>query len=117
MNFVRKLPVIAVFLFLGSNGFAGQPAARLTDATTFDGTIIQGSPTVLINNQPAARRSDLIFTPHFVFPSVCVGGPIIQGSVTVFINGLGAARLGDIATTSCGPEAIVTGSPSVLIGN
>ncbi len=65
-----------------------------------------GCPTVLIENQPAARMGDLL---------TCVGPPdsIIKGSVTVLIGGQPAARIGD--TTAHG-GAITLGSFTVLIG-
>ncbi len=62
---------------------------------------------MIIGGMPTARISD-----H----AVCVGPPdtIAQGSPTVFINGKPAARIGD--TTAHG-GVIVTGFPTVIIGN
>jgi uncharacterized Zn-binding protein involved in type VI secretion len=117
MKVLKTLPFITFFLLLVSNSFAGQPAARSSDVTSFGGSIVEGSPTVMINGLPAARAGDQIVTPRFVFPNNCVGGPIVLGSATVFINNRGAVRSGDIATTVCGPEVIVGGSPTVQIGD
>jgi uncharacterized Zn-binding protein involved in type VI secretion len=119
MNILTKLFALTVVLNIAfaSVAKAQLPAARLSDPTNFGGTIVNGAATVLINGLPAARVSDMIVTPRFVFPITCVGGPIIGGAATVFIGGLPAARVGDIAITACGPEVIAAGSPNVLIGN
>ena len=95
----------------------GQPAARMTDMHTcpmvnpgpvphVGGPIVKGQPTVLLANMPAARVSDMC---------TCVGPPdtIVKGSATVLIGGLPAARMGD--STAHG-GAIVSGSPTILIG-
>jgi uncharacterized Zn-binding protein involved in type VI secretion len=68
------------------------PAARVTDQVAcpmFDvliphatGTIIQGSPTVLIQNLAAARVSDSVGPP-----SNCKGNAIALGCFTVNIGG------------------------------
>lgn len=65
------------------------------------------SPNVLIGGLPAARITD---------KAQCVGPPdmIVAGSACVLIDGLSAARIGD-PTVHGG--AIVTGLPSVLIGD
>ena len=66
-----------------------------------------GCPTVLIGKMPAARMGDML---------TCVGPPdvIMKGSPTVFIGGMMAARMLD--TTAHG-GMIVTGFPTVIIGN
>jgi uncharacterized Zn-binding protein involved in type VI secretion len=46
-----------------------------------------------------------------------VGGPISQGSATVLIGGQPAARQGDMATCTGPPDTIVSGAPTVLIGD
>src|SRR4249920_1950056 len=65
-----------------------------------------GCPTVLIQNLPAARATDMC---------LCVGPPdsIMLGSSTVLIGGLPAARMGD-STLHGG--TIVAGCPTVIIG-
>ena len=95
---------------------AGTPAARQGDFQTcplvtgliphVGGPIAQGSPTVLICGQPAARVSDLCS---------CVGpaSTIIQGSATVLISGLPAARHGSITNHG---GVVVQGCNTVLIG-
>ncbi len=94
----------------------GQPAARITDMHTcpmsdgpkphVGGPVMKGVPTVLIDNIPAARATDMV---------TCVGPPdmIAKGSNSVFINKLPAARMGD--QTAHG-GVIVLGCPTVLIG-
>jgi uncharacterized Zn-binding protein involved in type VI secretion len=66
-----------------------------------------GCPTVLIENQPAARVGDLL---------TCAGPPdsIIKGSNTVLIGGQPAARQGD--STAHG-GIITLGSFTVIIGD
>ena len=93
------------------------PAARVTDMHTcpmvtgivphVGGPILPpGCPTVLINNLPAARATDMC---------TCVGPPdtIAKGSMTVLIGGLPAARMGDLTAHG---GSIVLGSFNVLIG-
>jgi uncharacterized Zn-binding protein involved in type VI secretion len=45
-----------------------------------------------------------------------VGGTVAIGSLTVLINGLPAARQGDVVVEAGGPNSIVIGCPTVLIG-
>jgi uncharacterized Zn-binding protein involved in type VI secretion len=88
-------------------------AARLFDLTNHPGVIASGSPTVLINNRPAARSTD---KHTCAFPPVAGPHPpnaIGLGSKTVLINGLSAARAGDLC--ACG-AAIEVGSVTVQIG-
>jgi uncharacterized Zn-binding protein involved in type VI secretion len=71
----------------------GQPAARLTDMHTCP-LVTPGLPPV----------------PH-------VGGPVIgPGVPNVLIGMLPAAVIGDMLTCVGPPDAIVTGSATVLIG-
>lgn len=98
----------------------GMPAARVTDMHTCP-MVTPGTPpiphvggpilppgclTVLINNLPAARMSDMC---------VCTGPPdvVMKGSITVLIGNMPAARLGDLTAHG---GIIVAGSPTVLIG-
>ncbi len=95
----------------------GQPAARLGDIHTcplftglvphVGGPIALGSPNVITGGMPQARVADIC---------VCVGPPdvIVQGSMTVLVNGFPAARIGDLTAHG---GAIVTGLPTVLIGD
>ena len=73
------------------------------------GSITTGSPTIIINRQPAARALADI--------AVCDDHPgpqqIATGSKTVFFNGMPAARQGD--DTVCDAR-ISTASPNVIIG-
>ena len=70
------------------------------------GPIIDGIPTVLIGNLPAATVGSMC---------VCVGPPdsIVMGSATVMIGGKPAARMGD--STAHG-GSITVGFPTVQIG-
>ena len=100
---------------------AGEPAARMGDATSHGGSIVAGEPTVLIGGKPAARMGDMhtcpMLTPANV-PIPHVGGPISNGSPTVFIGGMPAARVGDMASCTNGPsDQIILGYNSVLIGD
>ncbi len=113
---VRTLAFV-LLMFTTLSVSAQQPAGRLGDATSGGGQVISGAPTVFINGRPAARVGDQILTPRVEPQRPCVGGPIVSGSATVFIGGKPAARMGDLAVTACGPEAIVTGSPNVVVGN
>lgn len=87
------------------------PAARVTDIETCPhtsaGPIALGSPSVTIENLPAARVGDKLD---------CPGGStqIESGAPTVKINGHKAARVGD---TTCHKGKIVTGAATVTIGN
>lgn len=78
----------------------------------FPGRVAYGSAFVLVNEEKAARRSDLM--SH--------GGLIGEGEPTVVIGGLPAARKFDrFKCPDCNPVAhvggaIVDGSPDVIIG-
>jgi uncharacterized Zn-binding protein involved in type VI secretion len=71
------------------------------------GPIVTGMPTVLTGSLPQARVTDI---------AICVGPPdmIIKGSPTVLVGGQMAARIGD---TTVHGGVIVTGLPTVLIGD
>lgn len=118
MKILNLIKISTITLLMSSNSFAQNPAARVTDSTSGGGMIIVGSSTVLINSLGAARVGDNVTTPRILGLVPCIGGVILPpGSTTVLINGLPAARQGDLANTICGPETIITGSPTVLIGN
>ncbi|KHS78603.1 type VI secretion system PAAR protein [Pectobacterium brasiliense] len=95
-------------------------AARLNDIGSghncFPETpITEGSPNVIINGQPAARKGDAVLlhdcpnTPHGLHSR-----KIAEGSSTVIINGKPAARIGD--SINCG-GVIISGSGNVIIGD
>lgn len=73
------------------------------------GTILTGSPTVLVNGAPAVRIGDVVaahgLPPHSPAPVMTTG------SATVLVNGIPLCRTGDIA--SCG-DAGAPGSATVL---
>jgi uncharacterized Zn-binding protein involved in type VI secretion len=95
------------------------PAARLGDSTSH-GTPLAPGPgclTVLIAGQPAWRvAGDFHACPLFNGLQPHVGGVVVKGSTSVLIGGLPAARLGDQIVEAGGPNAIVQGAATVLIG-
>jgi len=98
----------------------GQPAARVSDMTSHGTPLAPGpgSLNVLIGGLPAWRATSDMHTCPLVSGVVPhVGGVVAVGSLTVFIGGLPAARQGDMVMESGGgPNAIVMGCPTVLIG-
>ena len=64
----------------------GKQAARAGNATGCGSTVVEGSPDVFINGEPAAVQGD----------AGC-GGSIVTGSSGVFINGKPMAASGDAA--------------------
>jgi uncharacterized Zn-binding protein involved in type VI secretion len=97
----------------------GQPAARVGDSTGH-GTPLSpgpGCPTVLISNLPAWRAgADFHVCPLFNGLQPHVGGMVASGSTSVMIGGLPAARMGDQVVEAGGPNPIVNGATTVLIG-
>ncbi|MCL6336336.1 S-type pyocin domain-containing protein [Pectobacterium atrosepticum] len=97
-------------------------AARLDDIGSghdcFPETpITEGSPDVIINGQPAARKGDTLKIHGCSCPNNPHGAhsrKIAEGSSTVIINGKPAARIGD--GISCG-GVIISGSGNVIIGD
>lgn len=95
-------------------------AARIGDAILphgcwSGGTILAGSPNVLMGGKPASKVGDA-GTPHsWICPNG--GGPhgvvISAGSGTVLVNGSPAARVGD--ATACG-STISSGTAKVIVG-
>lgn len=77
------------------------------------GVIVSGSPNVLINGLPAARKDDKgLHAPCCAANNFTVSG----GSSTVLVNGKPLARSGD-ATSHCGGTGTIsTGSPTVIAG-
>jgi uncharacterized Zn-binding protein involved in type VI secretion len=125
------------------------PAARMTDNTLHDGPhchapihppapvptpvphppvpgpiVSACSPTVQINNLPAATVSSM--TKPCTLPACVPNGPgmVAKGSATVLIGGLPAARVGDmVAFSGCvapipSPtgKILPPGCPTVIIG-
>lgn len=99
----------------------GSPVARMGD-TTSHGTPLApgpGSPNVFIGGMPAWRVGiDMHICPLMnPSPAPHVGGQVAVGSATVFINSMPAVRMGDqVLESGGGPNVIVTGDFSVLIG-
>lgn len=96
---------------------AAGPAARLNDLTTHTGHVLEGSPTVKINNQPAARVGDFANCPLYSGLVPHIGGNISSGSSSVSINGLPAARVGDIIIENGAVSSVQIGSANVIIGD
>jgi uncharacterized Zn-binding protein involved in type VI secretion len=97
----------------------GQPAARIGDITSH-GTPLSpgpGSSTVSIEGRPAWRVGiDQHICPLVTGTQPHVGGTVATGSATVFINGHPAARRGDPVIEPAGPNTIVIGAVTVMIG-
>jgi uncharacterized Zn-binding protein involved in type VI secretion len=74
----------------GTVSVGGQAAARQGDATDRAGSLVQGSSNVMIGGRPAATVGD----------RTGCGGMTIGGASNVFINGKPMARAGDL-TTGC----------------
>ncbi len=74
----------------GTVSVGGQSAARAGDTDDRNSPNAGGSPDVMINGRPAATVGD----------RTGCGGVVVGGSSNVFINGKPAARAGDM-TTGC----------------
>ena len=99
----------------------GQPAARIGDMTAHGSPLAPGpgSATVLIGGRPAWRVGvDTHMCPMLTPAGTPHGaGLVAVGSTTVVIEKAPAARMGDtIVEPAGGPNAIVSGEPTVLIG-
>ena len=94
-------------------------AARVGDVTSH-GTPLSpgpGSTTVFIEGRPAWRAGvDRHACPHSTGAAAHGGGVVEVGSATVFIGGHPAARAGDVVMEAGGPNAIIAGASTVLIG-
>jgi uncharacterized Zn-binding protein involved in type VI secretion len=110
---------LALAFAVTSPALAQTPAARVSDLTSHGGTIVgPGAPSVFIEGKPAAVLGDQTTcpltdgasTPH-------IGGPIVTGSARVFIGGKPAARVGDTNVETVSSATIVSGAPTVTIGN
>jgi uncharacterized Zn-binding protein involved in type VI secretion len=85
-------------------------AARETDAIGHGKLGPPFAAKTTINGQKAVRIDALPICPH---PPAKITLP---GSASVFIEGEHAARIDDATTCGLGPDAIVSGSPDVVIG-
>ena len=94
-------------------------AARVGDKTSHGSTPLtgMGSHNVFIGGLPAWRAiTDVHTCPLFNGPQPHVGGVVLKGSTSVFINRFPAARQGDQVTEAGGPNAILVGELTVMIG-
>lgn len=93
-------------------------AARVGDPTSH-GPPLSGaaSSTVLIGGSPAWRGLSDVHTCPLSTPQPHGGGVVSKGSTSVLIEGLPAARQGDsVVEAAGGPNTIVAGCPTVIIG-
>ena len=100
-------------------GVMGQPAARVGDMTSHGTPLAPGPgcPTVLVAGLPAWRvTGDFHTCPLAEGVRSHVGGTVAVGSTTVTIGGMHAARQGDAIVESAGPNVIIGGATTVLIG-
>lgn len=99
----------------------GPLAARVTDLTSHGSPLAPGigSPNVLIGGLPAWRALiDIHACPIVKGLVPDVGGVVLVGAPTVFINNMMACRMGDsVVETPGGPNVIVLGCPTVMIGS
>lgn len=110
---------------------AGPVPSPVPTPLPFQGTIVAGCPTVLINGKPAAYLSQPNVVNKSIHPPVG-GGPtpgpavppatnkatIIDGSPTVLIQGMPAIRTGSKTTPECGltgPATVIGSAATVLI--
>ncbi len=84
--------------------------ARVSDATSHGGTVLNGLATVRCTGLPIA----LVGISIASCASLHAAGPITSGSTTVFAAGIPLARVGD--TTGCGAQ-IISGAANVFIRN
>lgn len=111
---------LGLLLLAAGAAHAQAPAARQGDPTNHGGTVVTGSPTVMIGGQPAARVDDMAtcpVVPPQPGPPPHIGGPILTGSLTVRIGGRPAARVGDSIAENGAVSTIANGAPTVRIGN
>lgn len=112
----RKLTGAWVLAVLGIGipaQVAAGPAARDGDPNSLGGTILSGSPSVLINGRPAARNAEPTDCPLTVPPST---GQVTGGAAMVLIEGRAAVRQNDPVVGCLLPGLVTSGSPNVLIG-
>jgi uncharacterized Zn-binding protein involved in type VI secretion len=78
------------------------------------GPAILGSPTVLINDKPALRVTDM-----GIHMACCDGNIWVatKGSGTVLIDTLQAHRKDDMTTHCGGPGQLIEGSDDVIVGD
>ena len=96
-----------------------QAAARVGDMTGH-GTALgpgPGSSSVLIEGRPAWRAGvDQHVCPLVNGTRPHIGGTVTTASVTVFIGGHPVARQNDSVVEAQGPNPILSGARSVMIG-
>ena len=112
---------LLLLLALASSARAQSPAARVGDVTSHGGLIVgPGVPSVRIEGDAAAVLGDQAVCPLVEggpIPVPHVGGPVVSASTTVFIGGKRAARLGSVVSEVGATSSVVSGAPTVLIGN
>jgi len=94
------------------------PIARLGDMTAH-GTPLSngGSDDVHADGMPLWRvGADVHQCPLVTGVQPHVGGPVVTGSSSVLVNGVPVARMGDSIQEAVGVNTIVSGAPTVLVG-
>jgi uncharacterized Zn-binding protein involved in type VI secretion len=117
--FITTLLIALAVIACGNAAYAQAAAARQGDLTTHGGTVLTGTPTVIIGGSPAARAQDIASCPVVPPPPTPPHGigTISAGSSTVFIGGRPAARVGDPIAENGAMSAIAVGASTVRIGN
>ena len=54
---------LGLLLFVAGEAYAQAPAARQGDPTNHGGAVVTGTPTVMIDGKPAARKEDIASCP------------------------------------------------------
>jgi uncharacterized Zn-binding protein involved in type VI secretion len=85
------------------------PVCRVGDKNNVGGAILNGDPTVLVNNRPVAFFGSKV-SPH---PKKHVGVTTTSKNKTVLVNGKPIVTVGDI--DACG-HARIQGSTDVIVG-
>ena len=96
------------------------PAARLMDLTSHGSPLMPGpgSPNTIIGFMPAWRTLvDFHACPIVKGLVPDVGGVVVMGSATVWVNFQMLCRVGDqVIEIPGGPNPIVVGCPTVIVG-
>ena len=95
----------------------GMPACTITSMTAHAGVVVEGCPTVLIEEMPASRIGDMHVCPMVTVLVPHVGGPFILGAPTVLVDGMPQSRVTDMLVCVGPPDVAVMGCETVLVGS
>lgn len=95
----------------------GMPACTITSMTAHGGVVVTGEPTVLIEEMPASRITDMHVCPMVTVLVPHVGGPFIMGAPTVLVGGIPQSRVTDMLVCVGPPDVAVMGCETVLVGS